>query len=392
MYIVAENEAPPTDELDQLLDRQFAAADEIQDNDNQLLNEWTFYGPDDALADTSKLEFLIDGTLPKQSVSITFGAEGSLKSMLLMDMAVCVASGQKWLQPMPGRMAAVPPLETKQTPVLWLDFDNGRRRMNKRLAAFLRAYDTPDIPFHYVAVPRPSLDMSTPRHPQELARVIHRRGAGLVVLDNLLLVSGGTDENSGQMAKIMEGFRWIAEDTGAAIKLIHHQRKASTTGGDSGIRKGERLRGHSSIAAACDLILHVDRKEGENNVLITPTKIRDYLTFNAASAMFAYEHFEDSAEMRTARMFGWEADDKLKSELAVTVTMILAVVTDKPGISQRLLVEEVRDRFAAAGDTAPGVNRVRGLIKQLADDGRLDAVAGEEAENRKKVSYYRGNR
>ena len=362
-------------------------------NENELLSNWVFYNPTDALSDTSKIEFLVEGMLTKQSLSIVFGAEGSLKSMLLNDLALCVATGRRWLEPFPGRMASSPPMATVQTPVLWLDFDNGRRRMNKRMAAFLRAYNAPeDTPIHYVSVPRVSLDMSTPRHPQELAQVIERYQAGLVIVDNLLLTAGGVDENSAAMAHVMNGFRWLAESTGAAMQLIHHQRKASTSGADGLIRKGERLRGHSSIAAACDLILHVDRKEGENNILLTPTKVRDYLTFTSAAAMFTFEHFEDSEEMRMARMVGWVADDKMQSELAAIMTMILAVVTDKPGISQRLLTEEVRDRFAAAGDPAPGVNRVRGLIKQMADEGKLDAVAGEEAENRKKVSYYRGER
>ena len=94
--------------------------------------------------------------------------------------------------------------------------------------------------------------------------------AGLVNCDNLGLITGDVEENSAQMAQVMGFLRILTEVTGAAVILIHHQRK----GGAGSSRPGDALRGHSSIEASLDLALHVAREPGSQEIVIQSTKTR----------------------------------------------------------------------------------------------------------------------
>lgn len=369
-------------------DLPVASEEEIRDELNPFISNWDFYGPADALADTAPIEFLIPGFLPRQSLGITFGAEGSLKSMFLLDMCLCMALGIPWLEPLANIDALNEAFPTKPARVLWLDFDNGRRRMNKRLAAFLRAYHAPlDTPIAYVTVPIQRLDMSKRDHALSLVEVVERKRADFLVIDNLLLVASGAEENSSEMAEVMNGFRTLNEHTGVTTQIIHHQRKSNSS--TDGVRRGETLRGHSSIAAACDVITHVDRKEGSDAITVTPTKKRDYVRFEALSAMFTYEHFADTNEMEQARFWGYSANSGMDRESTTIMAMILDIVTVKPEINQQGIVAEVRARTAAQKGKPVGRDRIIGLIKRLVDDGKLEERKGEKSANRSEAKYRR---
>src|SRR4051812_5462453 len=42
-------------------------------------------------------EYLIPGILPRESAAMIYGAAGSTKSFLALDMALCVATGTPWM-------------------------------------------------------------------------------------------------------------------------------------------------------------------------------------------------------------------------------------------------------------------------------------------------------
>ncbi|PIP35489.1 MAG: hypothetical protein COX20_11090, partial [Desulfobacterales bacterium CG23_combo_of_CG06-09_8_20_14_all_52_9] len=53
----------------------------------------------DAYKERPVLQYVVSGLFPLPSLSIVYGAPGTLKSLLLADMAICVASGNAWLPP-----------------------------------------------------------------------------------------------------------------------------------------------------------------------------------------------------------------------------------------------------------------------------------------------------
>ena len=120
------------------------------------------------------------------SLSVVYGASGSLKSMLLADAMANVVKGRSWL----GR-------EVIKAPALWVDFDNGKRRTHERMEAIARHLDLPeDAPFYYVSMPHPPLDAGNQDSIAELQNRIESKGIKLLIIDNLKLISPNQDENS----------------------------------------------------------------------------------------------------------------------------------------------------------------------------------------------------
>ena len=185
------------------------------------------------------------------------------------------------------------------------------------------------------------------------------------------------------MARVMGNLRTICEEAECAVIMVHHQRKSNGTA-DKGIRKGETLRGHSSIEASLDLALLVERRDGEDNVTVFPTKVRGYRNFDFFGAMFTYQHADGKRDLASARFFGRRVFSKDENALRELQSAILTEVMAKPGIEQKALVEAVRDSMAALTDKAPGVNRVRGIVGKMAKDGLLMEAVGERTSKR----YY----
>lgn len=354
-----------------------------------LAKAWKIRTLADAYQKREPMQFLVDGLLPCPSLSVVYGGPGSLKSMLLADLAVCVASGSKWLdllpsdQVQPGRVFNV-----IQCPVLWIDFDNGTRRTDERIDAFARTRNLPvDTPLHYVSMPTPWLDASMRPMIDELGKLVKSLGVKLVIIDNLGLVTGDTEENSAAMAQVMGNLRWLCEDTESAVIVVHHQRKSNGTA-DHNIRKGETLRGHSSIEAALDLALLVERKPGEDSVAVIPTKVRGYKIIDILGAYFTYTHVEGTYDLATARFFSIATETEVERELRIIKDAIRdAIKGSKKPMIQKGIVDAARDKIASQNRSAPGINRVRGILKMMVDDGELREF-NDEKEPTNRAQYY----
>ncbi len=235
-----------------------------------LAQRWKLYGPDFLLQPPEPPKYLVQGMIRQGALVCIYGAPGSLKSMIAQDLAVCVAGGLDWLDPLPDGRGSGGPYAVTQAPTLWVDQDNGKDRLRERFGALLRARKLDsNTPLQMISLPVPFFDASQFEEAQTLAAQIQALGAGLCAIDNLGTVSGGRDENASEMVAVMSHLRWIAEETGCTIVVVHHARKGN---GGSG-REGDRLRGHSSIEASLDLALIAEREA--DDLTLRSTKTRD---------------------------------------------------------------------------------------------------------------------
>ena len=281
---------------------------------------WKVYTLADAAQPRTPLTWIVDRVLPMNSLSIWYGAPGTLKSMILADLAICVAGGVPWLtdnKHLAGHSVSA-------GPVLWLDFDNGQRRTHERFGALASSHKVPTTaPLHYVSMPEPGFDAGDPASVSALAARIVNLNTQLVIIDNLGVIIGDADENSASMQKPMQGLRWLVEATGAAVVVLHHQRKSSATPGQANGRAGDGLRGHGSIEAKLDYAVQVTRDD--DTVNLTGTKIRGP-GFAKLGAAFAFEN-DVYHELLTARFFGYDAlaadtnDKQVKIEEEITLIL-----------------------------------------------------------------------
>jgi len=323
-------------------------------------------------------EWVVFGLLPSDSVSLAYGAPSSMKTMGLMDLCACVASGKPWLLPAPGSNHQGTGFKTVKAPVLWLDFDNGEHEMLSRLKAFGTAHKLPEhAPFKMFTMLEPWLDISDSDHVQSLVDLIKRHQAKLVVIDNLSLISGGIDENSSSMTRIMIGLRTIAEQTHSAVVVIHHKTKGNGNGG-----VGDDVRGHGCVRAGVDAAFHFGRQSlNSKTVTVKATKVRGVEI--APFSMVLVEQNDANRELLTAQFYGVgdanpssdsakasAKDNKkpdAKNDEAIKKTILEMVEEAGTFRGKGDLIKAVMAKHAGLSDKVVGR-----MIDQLVDDKELD--------------------
>lgn len=83
---------------------------------------------------------------------------------------------------------------------------------------------------------------------------------GLLVVDTLARVLSGDENSAADVGRFLRAIELIIAETGAAILLLHHHRKAGATDGD-------RVRGSSAIRAAADVVAEISRRDGPYRVV-----------------------------------------------------------------------------------------------------------------------------
>ena len=212
------------------------------------------------------IDWTVDGLISAGSVNVVFGEPGAGKTWALFDLALSVAMGEPWLG-----------MTTTRGPVLIIDEESGKRRLSRRMGEAMRGHDAgADVPI--MAVSLAGFDLGKPNDYGEIYNLIKSTGARVVIIDALADIMPGRDENAVKdTAPIFLSLRKIAEDTQAAIIVIHH---ANKTGG---------YRGSSAIKGAIDLLLSVEKKNDSNNLTFKTEKARD----TTAGAFGATMNFMD---------------------------------------------------------------------------------------------------
>ena len=127
------------------------------------------------------------------------------------------------------------------------------------------------------------------------------------------------------------------------------------------------MRGHSSIEAALDLALLVEREELSDTVNIKATKVRgaDVLPF---SAVFTYEDRPDG-ELQNAQFYGIAAEDN-RSGAAIEREILLALLNT--AMNKTDLTKTVKEQLSEVG-----INRIRDRIDRMASVGKLHISNGK---------------
>lgn len=308
--------------------------------------------------------YIVDKFFALGSLNVVYGAPAVMKSMLMADLCTAIVAGLEWLPGCDGNGRGI---LTEKMPVLWLDMDNGKRRTDERFDALSRARKLPaDSQLYYLSMPMPPLTLADDDAIAALIRMVRDViKAGMVVIDNLGLVTGDIEENSAAMAQIMGYLRILAERTNTAVVVIHHQRKG---GAAQGGRAGDALRGHSSIEAALDLALHVVREPSSPELTIQSTKTRG-VDVPTVTARFNFEHRPGTNDLATAWFDGVET----KRGMNPVRDSILFILEEYPdGIHKGRLVDIVSDHI----EGNIGKNKIHNWISDMV------AVTGEIVEEK----------
>jgi hypothetical protein len=195
---------------------------------------------DTDLAETPPMKWRIKGVLPDTGLAVVFGASGSGKSFLVLDMLQAIAAGASWYE-----------RRSEPCPVVYCALE-GEAGVAGRVAAYRKHHGSASSGVRYLTQPFSLLE---PADIRDLAGAIIASGrAQVTVLDTLNRAAPGSDENdSRSMGLIIAAAKQLQALTGGLVILVHHSGKDQTKG----------MRGHSSLHAALDAVIEV-RRDGDS--------------------------------------------------------------------------------------------------------------------------------
>ena len=178
----------------------------------------------------------VQGLFPDAGLAVIYGVSGSSKTFLAVDLCFAITRGVPWF----GR-------KTRQAEVLYVYLES-KKALKKRLRAWQEAYGE-SFPAGLSFV-LDDFDLQNPGHIQAI--IAAARGYSVIVIDTLNRCSLGSDENSSRdRGLIIKACAEIQTATDSLLILVAH----------AGKNKEQGLRGHSSLFAALDTVIQVERKQ-----------------------------------------------------------------------------------------------------------------------------------
>lgn len=188
----------------------------------------------DAIMALPPLRWRVKGLLPETGIAAVYGPSKSGKSFLSFDLGCAIAMGHKWF----GH-------RTIMGPVTYVMLE-GEAALRNRAKAWEQHNDE-QLPVGFLAMNMP-FQISDDQQVEALGASLPQ--SGVVIIDTLNRTAPGLDENSSQdMGRILAGMKRLQEITGGLVLVVHHTGKDASKG----------LRGHSSLLAALDGAIEVER-------------------------------------------------------------------------------------------------------------------------------------
>lgn len=198
------------------------------------------FEPVHSFASATSLEWWVKQVLPKAGLAVLYGASGSGKSFVMLDMCMAIARGTAWRDK-----------RVRQGRVAYIAAE-GSAGFRKRVAAYAQQneVDLTQVPM-VVLNAAPNL-MDAKDSAAVAAAVAAAGGADVIVVDTLAQTMPGANENAGEdVGKALGHCKRIHEATGALVVLVHHSGKDQARG----------ARGWSGLRAACDAEIEVVKTE-----------------------------------------------------------------------------------------------------------------------------------
>lgn len=189
------------------------------------------------LDEMPKPEWVIDGILPSNSLTVLVAPPKSLKSFLVLDWAMHIAAGLEWH----GH-------RVKKGDCVYI-YAEGATGLQHRVKAWKFAHKAQGL-FGVWFLPR-RVVINEAGEAERLVESIlaHTDDPRIVIIDTLARNMAGDENSTEQMSAFVRGCDYVREETGATIVVVHH----------SGHSYDGRGRGSSVLPAAADTMIQISR-------------------------------------------------------------------------------------------------------------------------------------
>ncbi len=208
------------------------------------------------------IPWLVEPIITMGDRALFYGEWGSLKTWLLMSLALCLAAGYPWVGHFPVK---------QRFRVLYIDEEMNRRRFKKRLKQLAEGMGIAledDLAIRLLS--RPGLKFDDPAKTRMwLATVVKEFEPDVIIIESLRRVLKGSENDAEAIARFWEAVDPLVADEHRTVIVSHHMRKPRSK--SEGTR--HRASGNTDIQAGADDSFSLERSG--NSVVIAQIKNRE---------------------------------------------------------------------------------------------------------------------
>jgi hypothetical protein len=200
---------------------------------------------------TAAGEYLVNGILPLVGLVLVYGAPKCGKSFWAYDLAMHVARGREYR----GK-------RVRAGAVVYLAAEGGHG-FKKRVEAYRQRNHCADASQFYLCTVRPDLVADYPQLIADIRAQIRDVRPAAIFVDTVNRTLTGSENKPDDMARYIRSAAALEDEFECCVVLIHH----------CGIEAG-RPRGHTSLTAAADVQIEVER-HADANLVVTIELAKD---------------------------------------------------------------------------------------------------------------------
>lgn len=291
--------------------------------------------------------WLVEGLWSRSGVGVVGAMPKVGKTWTVVEFALAVSSGN----PAFGHFAVQNP-----GPVLMFGAEDTVCDLQERVASVAKArgLQTKDLDLHFIDTPALRLDI--PAEFERLRQVVVEFGPALLILDTLVRMHRGDENNAGFVAGVLGNLRELQRQQDVGIMVTHHLNKKVKRGGPD----GQSLRGSGDLHAWGDSNIYMSRDGDRIRV------VAEHRSLPAPEPVFLELRLEPSPHLAVV-----DGDDAQPSEPAPLRNQVLDVLVARHGaglgpVSRKQLRHVLGVRNTRLGDA----------LSSLCDEGRAHRVPG----------------
>lgn len=295
-------------------------------------------------------KWLVDKLVPLECITILSGAPASYKTWILLQMAIDIANGEKFVNI----------FQCTKAGVLIINEEDHARLIKERLG--LLGIDG-NLEINIIS--QSNFAVLEEKDLKEILDICNSKKIDVIFIDSLVRISDNDENDAKQMSKVFKNIRRFCQ-AGKTVVITHHERKEGFVKSSA----QARLRGSSDIPASIDSHLAVQRDK----------KDRQKLRFEQAKNRFSQEvepfliRVAANDEGINFRIEDGVFDEK-EEDVREAIEGILTEFKE-----DGLLTKEVAEKVRVSISVSP--KKITEILKDMASEGVVICKSGAKNEKR----------
>lgn len=294
------------------------------------------------MAQAHEVRWRVQDLLPEGAAMVVVADSSTGKTWLTLVLALAVDQGRPFL----GRFPAT------QGKVLIIDEENGDALLKHRLRKLLRGLGLPEdgSTLGIEILTAEGVNLSDRAYVEALEQVIEVKRPDLVIIDALVRIHRGNENDAGEMAQVFAHVkRWMGK-YGCSFVFCHHRKKPQMGMSDP----SQLFRGSSEIRAFMDSQLDLRPVRGERGLVTVEHAKSRYIEPVPAFNL----EIVDPAEGQTVVRYAGEPKNQTQEKLAGAGEFIRCLVADGEWHSR----EDILDQGGKVGHKRDTLDTARKLL------------------------------